>query len=196
MSGSRCLHLVRLPDPVGFPFPRRQILTGFRCSPAFPTPQVLLEPHSCLENGAGLGLKPNQSLIPGGAGRIPLSLRWDSVCPGGQEVTTLCFLFQQNPFKMDIEDCNGRSYISGRCRVGSFGILRGLGCSGSSFGIKSSCGSAQGHAAAIGVVPTSPCPWCSQTAMECVGMKGSSSSSNSRGRDSFCWTRLLRPGLE
>ncbi|XP_030366385.1 zinc finger protein Eos isoform X1 [Strigops habroptila] len=27
----------------------------------------------------------------------------------------LCFLFQPNPFKMDIEDCNGRSYISGIC---------------------------------------------------------------------------------
>ncbi|KAM4644183.1 zinc finger protein Eos isoform 5-T5 [Amazona ochrocephala] len=30
-------------------------------------------------------------------------------------MTVLCFLFQQNPFKMDIEDCNGRSYISGIC---------------------------------------------------------------------------------
>lgn len=42
--------------------------------------------------------------------------RWEEEHPRRlrrQALTQLCFLFQQSTLRMDIEDCNGRSYISG-----------------------------------------------------------------------------------
>lgn len=57
-------------------------------------------------------------------------------------LTELCFLFQQSTLKMDIEDCNGRSYISGMSDLDFrqlFWVANVLRCSVSSSGYKLPC---------------------------------------------------------
>lgn len=91
-----------------------------------------------------------------------------------QALTQLCFLFQQSTLRMDIEDCNGRSYISGTsdrgiCRL--FGVAHvsrrsvlPSGCKLSRSLRPSLCGGAEEPcpARAVKCPGCAACPWRSE----------------------------------